>query len=95
MSDRLGAATFRQGDEHPFLGREITEPREFSEYTARLIDKEVQRTVGEQEKKAEEVLGRHLEDLDRLAAALIKHETLDRVEVDELLKTETKVAAAE
>jgi len=89
MSEKLGAATFRQGEEHPFLGREITEPREFSEHTAQQIDEEVQRIIREMEKKAEEVLGKNIDKLDKLAAALLQHETLDNAEVDEALAAGT------
>jgi cell division protease FtsH len=85
MSDRLGAVTFPQGQEYPFLGREITEPRDFSEYTARIIDEEVQKIVQEMEQRAEEYLKPHKDKLDLLASALLKHETLDNKEVDEII----------
>ena len=42
MSDRLGPMSFRIGEEHVFLGKEIQEPRDFSEGTAAVIDEEVQ-----------------------------------------------------
>ncbi len=41
MSDRLGPMSFRIGEEHVFLGKEIQEPRDFSEETAAVIDEEV------------------------------------------------------
>jgi len=47
MSERLGPAAFRDGEEHPFLGKEMAEPRRFSEHTARLIDEEVVRILRE------------------------------------------------
>ena len=43
MSDRLGPMSFRVGEEHVFLGKEIQEQRDFSEGTATIIDEEVQR----------------------------------------------------
>ena len=45
MSDRLGPVAFRDSEDHPFLGREITEPRRFSEHTAQVIDEEVSRIL--------------------------------------------------
>ncbi len=45
MSELLGPVTFRDSEEHPFLGREIAEPRRFSEHTAQLIDEEVSRIL--------------------------------------------------
>ena len=47
MSDRLGPMSFRVGEEHVFLGKEIQEPRDFSEGTAQIIDEEVQRILRE------------------------------------------------
>lgn len=85
MSERLGAVAFRQGEEHVFLGAEITEPKDFSEYTARLIDEEIQHIVQTMEDKAEQLLTQHHDQLDTLAQALLKHETLDAADVERLL----------
>ncbi len=41
MSERVGPVSFRMGEEHPFLGKEMTEAREFSEHTAKMIDEEI------------------------------------------------------
>lgn len=85
MSERLGPVTFKQGEEHPFLGRELTEPKDFSEHTAQVIDEEVQGILRDLERKAEGVLKPNRDKLDALANGLIEHETLDKKEVDELL----------
>jgi len=85
MSDKLGAVTFWQGEEHVFLGREIAEPRDFSEYTARLIDGEVRRMVSDMAERAEKTLAQHRDRLHTLAEALLQHETLQADEVDRLL----------
>ena len=47
MSQRLGPVAFRAGEDHPFLGKEITDPRRFSEHTAQVIDEEVSRILRE------------------------------------------------
>jgi cell division protease FtsH len=86
MSDKIGPVTFRLGETHPFLGRELTESRDFSEHTARLIDEEIQSIVGNMEKKAEEMLGANRDSLDALSEQLLKHETLTKEEVDKILK---------
>jgi len=86
MSEKLGPLTFKQGDEHPFLGREITEPKDFSEHTAQLIDEEVQSIVKKMEDNAQKVLGANRNKLDALAKELMEHETLDNAEVDEVFK---------
>jgi hypothetical protein len=41
MSDKLGPLAFHRGEEHVFLGREIAQPRDFGEYSARIIDGEI------------------------------------------------------
>ena len=70
MSEKLGPVTFRQGEPRPFLGREIAEPKDFSEETARIIDEEVRRIVGEMEEKAEKTTDSKREKLDILVAKL-------------------------
>jgi len=85
MSERLGAVAFHDGEEHPFLGKEMAEPRRFSEHTARVIDEEVMKILGTASKKAEEMLQAAREKLDALARALEAEETLDDVEVEALI----------
>jgi cell division protease FtsH len=85
MSERLGAVTFRQGEEHVFLGREMTEQKDFSEHTARVIDEEIQHIIESMEKKARCLLEHHRDKLATLATALLEHETLEVQEVNRLL----------
>jgi cell division protease FtsH len=94
MSKKLGPVTFRQGETHPFLGREIAEPKDFSEETARIIDEEVRRIVQEMEEKAEKTIDANREKLDILAQALIEQETLQKEEIDELLNSSGDQAEA-
>ncbi|MEI8373476.1 MAG: ATP-dependent zinc metalloprotease FtsH [Planctomycetota bacterium] len=85
MSERLGPVTFRDSEEHPFLGREIAEPRRFSEHTARLIDEEVSRILHAASDRATEMLTQHRDELVCLANALEVEETLDDVAIEKLL----------
>ena len=94
MSEKLGPVTFRQGETHPFLGREIAQPKDFSEETARIIDEEVRRIVQEMEEKAEKIIGANRKKLDVLAQALVEHETLEKEEVDRLLNSSATQAEA-
>jgi cell division protease FtsH len=87
MSDRLGAVAFRRGEQHVFLGQEMTEERDYSERTAQLIDDEVRRLLGELEGDAEQRLKTHRDELDALAAALVERETLSAAEIRTLLHT--------
>jgi cell division protease FtsH len=91
MSDRLGPMSFRIGEEHVFLGKEIQEPRDFSEGTAQIIDEEVQRLLREADQRAYELLDGNRIDLDRIADALLNREELSRDELEELLKENQNV----
>jgi cell division protease FtsH len=86
MSDRLGPISLRVGEEHIFLGKEIQEPRDFSEGTAQVVDEEVQRLVREADDRAYELLHANRDKLDRLVEALLQKEELLREEMDELLR---------
>ncbi|HLV32398.1 MAG TPA: ATP-dependent zinc metalloprotease FtsH [Chitinispirillaceae bacterium] len=85
MSEKLGPATYNQGEEHPFLGRELVQVRDFSESTARMIDEEVQQIIIEQENRALDLLAFHRSKLDLLASSLIEFETLENSDVDRIL----------
>jgi cell division protease FtsH len=86
MSDRLGPMSFRIGEEHVFLGKEIQEPRDFSEGTAQVIDEEVQRLLRDADRQAMDLLEKNRADLDRLAEELLHREELQREEIDQLLR---------
>jgi cell division protease FtsH len=86
MSEKLGPLSF--GEEHGevFLGREFTQrQRNFSEATAIDIDSEVRRIVTEQYERARRVIAENKPALDRIALALLEHETLDATEVETLM----------
>jgi cell division protease FtsH len=85
MSEAVGPVAFRQGDEHPFLGKEMQEVREFSEETARVIDLEVQRILGSAHDRALEMLAEHRDILDRTSQALLEKESLDREDLERII----------
>jgi cell division protease FtsH len=91
MSDRLGPMSFRIGEEHIFLGKEIQEPKDFSEGTAQIIDEEVQKLLRQADEQAYQLLKENRADLDRLAEALLQREELHREEIDDLLKSNRDV----
>jgi cell division protease FtsH len=85
MSDKVGPVNLGRGEEHPFLGRELALPKRYSETMAWVMDKEIQRIIKEAESKAEEILTRNREDLNKLSEALLKHETLDMQSIENLI----------
>lgn len=90
MSDKLGPMAFHRGEEHVFLGREIAQPRDFSEYTARIIDDEVGALVRDIEKKVAALLSGHRPQLDALAEALLESETLEAGEIQAIIASKAQ-----
>jgi cell division protease FtsH len=82
MSEKLGPQTFGDKEELVFLGREISEQRNYGEEVARLIDQEVRRFIDEAYNRATEILIKYRDKLGELAAKLIEKETLDRKEFE-------------
>ncbi|MCB0078704.1 MAG: AAA family ATPase, partial [Anaerolineales bacterium] len=89
MSEKLGPLTYGDREELVFLGREISEQRNYSEEVADQIDIEVRKIVEEAYQTAHAVLRDHREQLDRLAETLIETETLDRATFNALMAGET------
>lgn len=85
MSEVIGPVAFRQGEEHPFLGKEMHEMRQFSEATAHVIDQEVQRFLNESARKAMAMLVEHRDKLEALTNALMTAEVMDREEIEKVL----------
>jgi len=85
MSERVGPVSCSTSNEHPFLGRDVYEQREFSERTAQIIDEEVARILNEAADRAVRLLSDNREKLDLLAGALEAREMLDDTEVEEII----------
>jgi cell division protease FtsH len=86
MSDALGPMVFGQKEELVFLGREISEQRDYSESVAERIDTEVSRLVQEAYDRAMGILQRYRAQLDAISEQLIELETLDRSEFEALFE---------
>ena len=85
MSEKIGPVDLRESEEHPFLGREIAQPRRFSESSATAIDNAVRELVLEAEKRAGELLQSHRQQLNHLVELLEKEETLHREQIESCL----------
>ena len=88
MSD-LGPLAFGKKDEAIFLGREITQHRDYSEDTAIQIDKEVRRIVKDGYENAKRILSGNRDTLERIAQALLEREVIDANEVKMLMEGKT------
>jgi cell division protease FtsH len=87
MSDKMGPLTFGKAEEHVFLGREVSRPKDYSEETAILIDSEIKRIVTDCASRARHLLESNVEKLHLLARALLERETLDGEEINRVLLT--------
>jgi cell division protease FtsH len=85
MSEKLGPLTFGKREEHIFLGREFARQQDYSEETAVLIDAEVKRIVVDCAARARNLLEEKVNQLHRLASALLENESLDGEEIARIL----------
>jgi cell division protease FtsH len=82
----LGPISMGDNQDTVFLGRDITRSQHVSEETARRIDEEVSRIINEQYARAEDIIMSRREALDKIAAALLEHETIEGKHVLEILQ---------
>jgi cell division protease FtsH len=85
MSDEMGPLSYGKKEEQIFLGREFATHKDYSEDTAKKIDKEVSRIVMMGYESARKILSDHLDILNRIAAELLEKEVLNGPELDELI----------
>ena len=88
MSPKLGPIAYGQENDEIFLGREMAQRRDHSDRVAEMIDEEIKSFVLKAESRAEQLLSDNIDEVHRLAAALLEHETLDDVQLDHLLAGE-------
>jgi cell division protease FtsH len=86
MSENLGPLSFGKKEEQIFLGREISQHRDYSEETAQKIDQEVRNIVTNSYNKTYKLIEENLETLHKMANALLEKETLDSADINEILK---------
>ncbi|MFA6054141.1 MAG: ATP-dependent zinc metalloprotease FtsH [Thermodesulfovibrionales bacterium] len=86
MSDRVGPINLGRGEEHPFLGRELSLPKRYSEEMAWVMDQEIRKMIIDAESRATEILTVKRHTLDALAEALMKEEMLERADVERIIQ---------
>lgn len=90
MSDKVGPVSLGRGEEHPFLGRELAQPKRYSENMAWLMDQEIRRLIVEAEAKAGRILRENRHVLESLAEALMREEVLDKTAIERIIE-ESKI----
>jgi len=94
FSDKLGPLRYSENEEEVFLGRSVTQHKNVSDATAKLIDEEIRRVVEEGEATARQILTDHLAELHALAAGLEEFETLTADEIRKIIRGEKLVRHA-
>lgn len=85
MSEKIGPLNLGRAEEHPFLGRELAQPKRYSEAMAWLMDKEIQKLILDAEAMAEGILVRNRKELENLSEALLASESLDRHDIERII----------
>jgi cell division protease FtsH len=85
MSDDLGPLTYGENEDEVFLGRSVTRSQHMSEETAKKVDIEIRKLVEEGYEKAKKILNEKIDDLHKLAKALLTYETLTGEEIKDLI----------
>ncbi len=88
FSDKLGPLRYSENEQELFLGHSVTQRKNISDHTAQIIDEEIREFVEAAEKRARKILTDRLEDLHKVAKALLEYETLSGDEVRALLRGE-------
>ena len=89
MSEKIGMMAVGEREHEVLLGREFGTRREVSERTAEVVDDEVKRFIDEAYRKATNILNEHRDLLERIALTLLDRETVDRDDLDRIVRGET------
>ncbi len=85
LTEKLGPLTYSEDEDEVFLGRSVTQHKHVSDDTARLIDIEVREIIDTAHGKAKHLLETHSEQLHLMADALMKYETIDSRQIDQIM----------
>ena len=85
MSKELGPVAYGENEEEVFLGRSVARQQNMSEETAQKVDSEIRKIVDKGYERARKVLTEKIDDLHKLAKALLTYETLSGEEIENLI----------
>jgi cell division protease FtsH len=88
FSEKLGPLRYSENEEEVFLGHSVTQRKNVSEATAKVIDEEIRRIIDEGELKARTILTEHIDELHALAKGLLEFETLSVDEIKRIIRGE-------
>jgi len=85
MSDRLGMVQYGNDNDHVYMGRDMVQRQDYSEFTAQEIDTEVKRIINEAYDRAKNLIDTHRDKLEIIANALLEYESLDGEQVSQIV----------
>ncbi|MGA7983009.1 MAG: ATP-dependent zinc metalloprotease FtsH [Chromatiaceae bacterium] len=85
LSERLGPLTYSEDEQEVFLGHSVTQHKNVSDETTHLIDEEVRNIIDRNYQRAKRLLTENMERLHSMAKALIKYETVDIDQIDDIM----------
>ena len=85
LSDRLGPLSYGEDEGEVFLGRQVTQHKQMSDETAHAIDEEIRRVIDSSYERARNILNENLEKLHTMARALMKYETIDLDQINDIM----------
>lgn len=86
LTEKLGPLTYAEDEDEVFLGRSVTQHKHVSDDTARLIDMEVREIIDAAHGKAKSLLEAHYTELNLMANALMKYETINGSQIDQIME---------
>jgi len=89
LSERLGPLTYSEDEGEVFLGHSVAKQKTVSDETAHIIDEEVRAVIDRNYRRADMLLKDHMDKLHAMAEALIKYETIDRPQIDDIMEGKT------
>jgi len=89
LSDRLGPLTYSEDEQEVFLGHSVAQHKNVSDETTHLIDEEVRSVIDDQYGRARQILTDNLVKLHAMAEALVKYETIDSAQIDDIMAGRT------
>lgn len=85
MSDKMGVMVYAENEGEVFLGRAVTKTTHISEKTMQAVDTEIRRILEEQYGVARKLIEEHRDKIEKMASALLKWETLDAEQIDDIM----------
>lgn len=89
LSEKLGPLTYSEDDGEVFLGHSVTQHKAISDDTARVIDEEIKVIIDRNYVRAEKILNDNVDKLHVMADALMKYETIDADQIDDIMEGKT------